>query len=546
MSLRTLILSVVAVVSLSIFGAASVAWARGGGGHGGGGGGGHGGGGGGHGGGMSGGARGGGMSGGSHMGGGRSMGGGGYSGGGVRLGGAPSHVGSAPRVSTGSGLSAPRNLGGTNHVAPRIQTVPSHGGAAGGLGGSSSTIITGKPGGGHSVHVGGAKGQTKSHTPPATNGNSNAGTTGRSTPLGHHPNANRIVDTKNLGGKNHDSLPGAVGTPGRGAAGHGTPGHVTTLGGGRANVTNVSGAARHGHHNANYWANNSYFFGNSSPFGQHCQFNNHGHHGYHGGGYYRYGWGGGWGIGIGIGYPYGVGFGWGYPYYGFNNYPWLRWNAGIPCYSYNSVSPWYGYNATVMPFVNDPTVVAVPEDGSLPPEAAPEEMPADAPADDDVTPSADGLDYAAIGEQDFRAGEYAQAVKNFRHALVEDPGNGACVLLLAQALFQTGSFEEAAGAVQFATQVLPEDKWNVVGEHRRELYGTNADYVKQLRALENAIREKKDSPSLRFLLGWHYGFNGYPKEAVDQLDKVVALAPKDEIAPKVLDYMKKRAAADDR
>jgi len=182
----------------------------------------------------------------------------------------------------------------------------------------------------------------------------------------------------------------------------------------------------------------------------------------------------------------------------------------------------------------DPTVVLMPEDGSLPPEAD------DVPAEEMKDAEADGLDYAGVGEREFFAGDYARAVKSFRHAMVEDPGNGACALLLAQGLFQTGAFEEAAGAIQMATQLLPDDKWGVVGEHRRELYGSNADYVSQLRVLENTIRDKRDSPALRFLLGWHYGFNGYPKEAVDQLNKVVEMAPKDEIAVRVRDVMRKR------
>lgn len=300
--------------------------------------------------------------------------------------------------------------------------------------------------------------------------------------------------------------------------------------GNRAALVSSGHAHQPIHHPANYWSNNSYFFGNSSPFGRHCHFQPTGSYRH-----CRPGYGWGWGVGIGIGYPYGFGLGWGYPYWYWSN-PWTRWNSGFPCYSYNAVSPWYGYNATNFVPVNDPTVVVMPDDGSLPPEA-------DAmPADDGAEP-ADALDFAGTGEREFFAGQYEKALKSFRHALVEDPGNGACALLLAQALFQVGNFEEAAGATQMATQLLPEDKWNVVGEHRRDLYGTHADYVKQLRALENAIRDKRDSPALRFLLGWHYGMNGYPKEAIDQLNKVIELAPKDEVSVRVRDSIQKRLDA---
>ena len=37
-------------------------------------------------------------------------------------------------------------------------------------------------------------------------------------------------------------------------------------------------------------------------------------------------------------------------------------------------------------------------------------------------------------------------------------------------------------------------------------------------------------PALRFLLGYHYGFLGYPKQAVRELVKTLELAPSDAIA----------------
>lgn len=444
--------------------------------------------------------------------------------------GGPSISGGVTPRSGGSGTTVLRGSGPATNVTPRIHTNPgiSSGGSVkkgGGTGSNSgSSIISGKPVGSGNT-ISGAAGNLRGKGVPIDSGKPNAKLDARS--LGG-PNSKPDARHEALG-RHPDSLKGKPGLDGK----HGGQGIVNgAVGGGRNNLTAAAGVGnRHVHHSANYWANQSYFFGNSSPFGRHCQFNNNFHHHYNR--FPSYGWGGGWGwgIGIGIGYPYG--FGWGNPY-GYWSNPWTTWNGGFPCYSYNAVSPWYGYGATTFAPDGDPSVVLMPEDGSLPPEA--DAMPADETKEPDV----DGLDYAAIGEREFFAGEYARAVKSFRHAMVEDPGNGACALLLAQGLFQTGAFEEAAGATQLATQLLPEEKWGVVGDHRRELYGSNEDYVKQLRVLEDAIRDKRDAPALRFLLGWHYGFNGYPKEAVDQLNKVVALAPKDEIAVQVRDVMQKK------
>jgi hypothetical protein len=83
-------------------------------------------------------------------------------------------------------------------------------------------------------------------------------------------------------------------------------------------------------------------------------------------------------------------------------------------------------------------------------------------------------------------------------------------------------------------QILPQDKWDVVVKNFRDLYGRGEDYTTQLRALEKSAREKPDEPALRFLLGYHYGFLGYPAEAVKQLEKCVNLAPQDEVARKTL------------
>ncbi len=100
-------------------------------------------------------------------------------------------------------------------------------------------------------------------------------------------------------------------------------------------------------------------------------------------------------------------------------------------------------------------------------------------------------------------------------------------MLLAQALLATGQYEEAAGATQAAMGMLPEDKWGVVVSNYTQLYGNVQDYTDQIRALEKARDAKPDSPALRFLLGFHFGYLGYPKQALRELDKALTLAPKD-------------------
>src|SRR5207253_6961579 len=77
-------------------------------------------------------------------------------------------------------------------------------------------------------------------------------------------------------------------------------------------------------------------------------------------------------------------------------------------------------------------------------------------------------------------------------------------------------------------------------QNHKDLYGNVQDYTTQLRALETAIKDKPDNPALRFLAGYHYAYLGFPKESVDQLDKVLKIEPRDEMAKALRDEMRSK------
>ena len=235
-----------------------------------------------------------------------------------------------------------------------------------------------------------------------------------------------------------------------------------------------SGRGGDGYGYNNYWNRNAwpYWYGYGYPFF----------------GYPFLGlWGmyGGYGSG---GYGGGYGYGYGYPYYAY--------------------SP-YGYGAYGTDELADANQVA------------------QQPADSQIG------EFAAAGETDFKSSNYEAAVRDWRHAILDDQSNGTLVMMLAQALFATGKYDEAAGAVQQAMQMLPEDQWGVVVKNYTELYPKVGEYTNQLRALEKAVKETPDSPALRFLVGYHYGYLGYPQDAIKQLDKAKTLAPQDEMAKRL-------------
>jgi tetratricopeptide (TPR) repeat protein len=219
------------------------------------------------------------------------------------------------------------------------------------------------------------------------------------------------------------------------------------------------------------------------------------------------GWGyGGWGYG-----GYGLASGWGYPSYGYAYDP----------YAYSGT--YYAASAPVTTYVPE-TVVA----STQPP----------VPAQSEPTAAAPTTSFADQGEAAFRSGDYKQAAYAWRHAIVDNPQNPTLIMMLAQSMFATGNFNEAAGATQAAMQMLPKEQWGVVIGNYKELYRTPQDYTDQLRALEKAVKDKPNDPALRFLLGYHYAYLGYPQQSIDQLDAALKAEPRDEAAKKLRDEMR--------
>jgi tetratricopeptide (TPR) repeat protein len=204
---------------------------------------------------------------------------------------------------------------------------------------------------------------------------------------------------------------------------------------------------------------------------------------------------------------------------------------GIGGYGYGGYSTFYGSNNPAMlaslvpPTADDLTNAAAPgQQASQPPGAA----------------AARANAFADKGEIAFRAGDYEGAVYDWRHAVIDDPQNPLVLMLLGQALFATGHYDEAAGATQAAMHLIPKEHWGVVVANFRELYGNALDYTTQIRALEKAEAERPTDPALRFLAGFHYAYLGHPQAAIDQLDKGLKIAPNDDMAKLLRDEMQAR------
>ncbi len=155
----------------------------------------------------------------------------------------------------------------------------------------------------------------------------------------------------------------------------------------------------------------------------------------------------------------------------------------------------------------------------------------------DINSALSATEFLNRGETAFRSGDYQGAAHDWRHSLVDDPRNGLVTMMLGQALFATGKFDEAAGATQAAMHLLPKDKWGVVVGNHKELYRNLQDYTDRLRALEKGVTDNPNNPALRFLLGFQYAYLGFPKEAVDQLNRGLKIEPRDVISKELRDEM---------
>ncbi|MFO0899078.1 MAG: tetratricopeptide repeat protein [Pirellulales bacterium] len=220
---------------------------------------------------------------------------------------------------------------------------------------------------------------------------------------------------------------------------------------------------------------------------------------------------------------------WPYYGYGYGGYGYGGGYYGYPTYSYQTACPdplYYNQYADTYAPTYDQTQVAADQ----------------AAAPTDANASASGNQFADQGETQFRAGQFGDAAQSFRHALVEDPQNGVLVQLLAQSLFASGNYEEAAGAVQQSLMMLPQEQWGVVPSNVQELYSSQTTYDDQIAALEKAVSGSEAKPAERFLLAYQLGFRGQRQAALAQLAQVQKAAPDDQAAQRLTELFSKAAA----
>jgi tetratricopeptide (TPR) repeat protein len=228
------------------------------------------------------------------------------------------------------------------------------------------------------------------------------------------------------------------------------------------------------------------------------------------------------------------GWGWGgyapFGFYGFSPFGFVPWGYGPGfgigfAYHTGPFTFGLGYNFGYSPYMPyAPVYAEAPVVVGAAPPLLPQPDAVLPPPASDAKPA---QNFAERGQDLFLQGKYDDAVKEFRHAVVDDPKNGPLLALTGEALWAAGSYNEAAGAIQQSLLATPEADWAAVAGRAARLTPTEA--VTKVGAALNA----KEQPDLRFLAAYQSFGAGKYGEAAAHLDVLLKNAPNDQVAKKL-------------
>jgi len=192
------------------------------------------------------------------------------------------------------------------------------------------------------------------------------------------------------------------------------------------------------------------------------------------------------------------------------------WGTGGLGAFYN---PSYGYGlgggalAGVPSYLNYSTPIAVPTD-----DAAAETAPTEAR---DVA-----MQYFAEARDAFTRGMYTTATSRVERALRFLPNDPALHEFRALTLFARGRYQEATAGLYSVLAVGPGMNWATMAG----LYPDTDLYTRQLRALEDTVREDPKVPYTHFLLGYHYLVLDQREAAAAEFGEAARLVPEDKLS----------------
>jgi len=214
---------------------------------------------------------------------------------------------------------------------------------------------------------------------------------------------------------------------------------------------------------------------------------------------------------------------WGYMW---DNYP-VAAAFGLTAWGVNRMSYLFGYSDYYNPYYSAPAESSsVIYDYSQP--------IAEAPASDESStqggiagsaPPA-GMDAFDLAKAAFYDGDYSEAMRQINRSLEKLPNDAVVHEFRSLILFALGQYQESAAVINTVLAVSPGWDWTTMSS----LYPSVAVYTNQLRALESYAGQHQNDAAPFFLLAYHYQTAGHNKAAVEQLERVLKLQPRDAVA----------------
>jgi hypothetical protein len=134
-----------------------------------------------------------------------------------------------------------------------------------------------------------------------------------------------------------------------------------------------------------------------------------------------------------------------------------------------------------------------------------------------------GMDAARLA---FQKGDYAVAQGECERAIRLQPGDPNLHEFRALCQFARGKYQDAAATLYPVLAAGPGWDWDTLSS----FYPSAATYIRQLRALEQSVREHPKDAAGRFVLAYHYLVLDERDPAFGQLQEVVKLQPKDKVS----------------
>ncbi|MFO0844095.1 MAG: hypothetical protein U0797_17125 [Gemmataceae bacterium] len=141
---------------------------------------------------------------------------------------------------------------------------------------------------------------------------------------------------------------------------------------------------------------------------------------------------------------------------------------------------------------------------------------------------------------EFTKGEYALAQGDAEKAIRLVPGDTTIHEVRALAQFAQKKYQDAAGTIYAVLSTAPGSSWETLGA----LYSDPAVYQKQLKALEDSIREGSSEPWRHFLLAYHYMVLNEREAALEEFREAAKRNDKDQVSPRMVALLEKSLGKD--